>query len=99
LLQGAFHRASSVARTSFELGPSPWKAGPRHGPLLAHGYNFDAGIAQVNSANFERLGLTVETALEPCANLRAAERLLKECQTGALERYGAGERAEAGRTR
>jgi type IV secretion system protein VirB1 len=63
--------------------------------LLVHGHNFDAGLAQVNSANFERLGLTVETALEPCANLRAAERLLNECQSRALQRYGAGERAEA----
>ncbi len=63
--------------------------------LLAHGHNFDAGIAQVNSANFERLGLTVETALEPCANLRAAERILKECQVRAAQRYGGGERAEA----
>ncbi len=63
--------------------------------LLAHGHNFDAGIAQVNSANFDRLGLTVETALEPCANLRAAERLLKECQVRAAERYGGGEPAEA----
>lgn len=47
--------------------------------LLDHGYNFDAGLAQVNSANFARLGLDANSVLEPCANLRAAATVLREC--------------------
>jgi type IV secretion system protein VirB1 len=60
--------------------------------LLGHGYNFDAGLGQVNSANFARLGLTVESAFEPCANLRAAGRILEECRVRAAARFGRGAR-------
>jgi hypothetical protein len=48
--------------------------------LTAHGYNFDAGLAQVNSANLARLRLDAITVFEPCANLRAAAAILKECR-------------------
>src|SRR5919198_1943573 len=48
--------------------------------LAAHGYNFDEGLAQVNSANLARLGLDVTTVFEPCANLRAAAAVLDECR-------------------
>jgi len=47
--------------------------------LEAHGYNYDAGLAQVNSANFARLGLDVSSVFDPCANLKAACRVLEEC--------------------
>ncbi|WP_282436630.1 MULTISPECIES: transglycosylase SLT domain-containing protein [unclassified Novosphingobium] len=46
--------------------------------LVAKGANFDAGLAQINSANFARLGLTPETVFEPCVNLRAAASVLAE---------------------
>jgi type IV secretion system protein VirB1 len=36
----------------------------------------DVGLAQVNSANFARLGLTLQTALDPCRNLAAGARVL-----------------------
>jgi Transglycosylase SLT domain len=36
----------------------------------------DVGLAQVNSANFAWLGLTLETALDPCRNLAAGARVL-----------------------
>jgi hypothetical protein len=36
----------------------------------------DVGLAQVNSANFGWLGLTKQTAMDPCANLRAGARVL-----------------------
>ena len=51
--------------------------------LLAHGYNFDAGLAQVNSANFARLRLDPRSAFEPCTNLRAAATVLEECRARA----------------
>lgn len=61
--------------------------------LAAHGYDFDAGLAQVNSANLARLGLDSSTVFEPCANLRAASRVLKECHERALQRWDDEERA------
>ena len=43
------------------------------------GWNFSVGLGQINVGNFERLGLTVETAFEPCANLAAMQTVLAEC--------------------
>lgn len=62
--------------------------------LATHGYNFDAGLAQVNSANFARLGLDARSVFEPCANLRAAAVVLEECDARAR---GAGLRGNAAR--
>lgn len=36
----------------------------------------DIGLAQVNSSNFGWLGLTAQTALDPCTNLAAGARVL-----------------------
>lgn len=44
--------------------------------LVQQGYNFDAGVAQINSANFKKLGVTPQTAFNPCISLAAAEMLL-----------------------
>jgi type IV secretion system protein VirB1 len=46
--------------------------------LYDHGYKFDAGIAQINSTNFARLGLTPESIFDPCTNLAASGKILKE---------------------
>lgn len=46
--------------------------------LLQRGANFDAGLMQINSANFARLGLTAETVFDPCTNLRAGARVLAD---------------------
>ena len=46
--------------------------------LLQRGANFDAGLMQINSANFARFGLTPETAFDPCTNLRAGALLLAD---------------------
>src|SRR6266702_2285931 len=62
--------------------------------LLAHRFNFDAGLAQVNSANFARLGLDAASAFEPCSNLRAAVAVLRECRERAQDRGLKGGRAE-----
>jgi type IV secretion system protein VirB1 len=64
--------------------------------LLLHGYNFDAGIAQVNSSNFQRLGLSPENLFYPCTNLRAGAKVLDECLLLARARLGEGPQAEQG---
>ena len=43
------------------------------------GWNFSVGLGQINVGNFDRLGLTVETVFEPCANLAAMQTVLAEC--------------------
>lgn len=52
-----------------------------------NGYRFDAGAVQVHSLNFPRYGLTVETAFEPCANIRAGALILQDCYARALPKY------------
>ena len=54
--------------------------------LQANGWNFSVGLAQINARNFERLGLTTATALDPCQNLQAMQAVLGEC----FERSGPG---------
>jgi type IV secretion system protein VirB1 len=47
--------------------------------LHAAGWNFSIGLAQINVRNLGRLGLSLESALEPCANLAAMQTILTEC--------------------
>ncbi len=47
--------------------------------LQAKGWNFSVGLAQINVRNFERLGLSADTAFNPCENLRAMQIVLNEC--------------------
>jgi type IV secretion system protein VirB1 len=47
--------------------------------LQAAGWNFSVGLGQINLRNFERLGLTLHSAFEPCANLGAMQTVLGEC--------------------
>jgi type IV secretion system protein VirB1 len=47
--------------------------------LQATGWNFSVGLGQINLRNFERLGLTVDTAFDPCSNLTAMQTVLTEC--------------------
>ena len=51
--------------------------------LLASGRNFDLGLAQINSANLMRLGLSLEDAFDPCRNLAAAGQVLTEAYAAA----------------
>lgn len=44
--------------------------------LIAQGYNIDLGLGQINSANLQWLGLSVEDAFDPCRNLAASARVL-----------------------
>lgn len=47
--------------------------------LQASGWNFSVGLGQINRGNFARLGLTVDTAFDPCTNLTAMQTVLTEC--------------------
>ena len=47
--------------------------------LQAAGWNFSIGLSQINLSNFERLGLTLESAFDPCTNLAAMQTVLAEC--------------------
>jgi type IV secretion system protein VirB1 len=47
--------------------------------LQAGGWNFSLGLAQINLHNLARLGLNLDTAFEPCANLAAMQQILSEC--------------------
>lgn len=55
--------------------------------LLANGYEFDAGAAQVHSTNFARYGLTPDTAFDACRNIEVSARILTECYARALQRF------------
>jgi type IV secretion system protein VirB1 len=61
--------------------------------LLAGGANLDLGLAQVNSANLQWLGLSLPAAFEPCANLRAAATVLTLCYERALRDHPPGQPA------
>lgn len=61
--------------------------------LRAKGINFDAGLMQINSANWSRLGLTPENVFDPCTNVRAGATILTENYVAASKRHGPGQRA------
>ena len=61
--------------------------------LTRRSVSFDLGIAQINSANLVRLGLSIESAFDPCSNLRAAATLLSWCYSPAVRRTGEGQAA------
>jgi len=56
--------------------------------LHAEGWNFSVGLAQINVRNFDRLGLTIDSAFDPCTNLAAMQTVLDECFTRAASRGG-----------
>ena len=47
--------------------------------LRRAGWNFSLGLAQINVANVDRLGLRLEDAFEPCTNLAAMQSVLLDC--------------------
>lgn len=54
--------------------------------LLALGHSIDAGLMQINSANFVRTGLTVETAFDPAQSVRAGAQVLVDAYQWCQER-------------
>jgi len=55
--------------------------------LKAHGYSFDSGYGQVNSANLDWLGLSVADVFDPCKNLAGAARVITDCYKRAKPLY------------
>ena len=47
--------------------------------LQRNGWNFSVGLAQINRHNLPRLGLTLETAFDPCSNLQSMQAILGDC--------------------
>ncbi|WP_018152871.1 lytic transglycosylase domain-containing protein [Leeia oryzae] len=57
--------------------------------LAAKGYNFSLGVAQVNRFNLQKYGLaSFAKAFEPCPNLQAGTRILKDCYDRAAQDWG-----------
>ena len=52
------------------------------GRWLSRGDSVDIGLMQINSANFSALGLTIESALDPCASLAAGAAILRAAYGG-----------------
>jgi type IV secretion system protein VirB1 len=51
--------------------------------LLEAGHSVDIGIMQINSANFAKLGLTLQAAFDPCQSIAAAAVILAGDYAGA----------------
>ena len=49
--------------------------------LIGAGRNIDLGLAQINSGNLMRLGLSIDRAFDPCTNLAASGRVLQAAYT------------------
>ena len=47
--------------------------------FMRDGWNFSVGLAQINWHNLPRLGLTLETAFDPCRNLQSMQSVLSDC--------------------
>ena len=76
-----------------QVPDSPAKAALIARALIAKGYNIDLGLGQINSANLQWLGLSVEDAFDPCRNLAAAARILASNFLTAARTQGTPDRA------
>ena len=61
--------------------------------LLALHHSVDLGLAQINSANLPRLGISIREAFDPCANLRGGATILSADYASATGQFGAGQYA------
>lgn len=61
--------------------------------LLEQGANIDMGLGQINSANLQWLGLTVEQAFTPCVNLQTLQHVYLHCYNKA-GKNGLGDRMQ-----
>lgn len=60
---------------------------------LIQGYTVDVGLGQINSENFTWLGLDLDTAFDPCTNIKAAATVLTENYLKALPNHESPEAA------
>jgi len=63
--------------------------------LQTAGFDFSVGLGQINVRNLGRLGLTLESAFDPCANLAAMQAVLSDC----FDRAGASTEAQQSKLR
>jgi type IV secretion system protein VirB1 len=63
--------------------------------LLRAGHTIDVGYAQIDSDNFVAYGLDLESAFDPCTNLRTAASILTADYERATHTYGPGQSALA----
>ena len=63
------------------------EAGATARALIRQGRSVDLGLGQINSANLNRLGLSIEAAFDPCRNLTAAAQILSEGYAKARPRH------------
>jgi type IV secretion system protein VirB1 len=61
--------------------------------LLQAGRDIDLGLAQINVRNLPRLGLNLEAAFDPCRNLAAGSRVLRDAYERGAARHGPGQPA------
>jgi len=61
--------------------------------LQMGGWNYSVGLAQINVRNFERLGMTPQSAFDPCANLSAMQVVLTDCYDRAMRQETAPQRS------
>lgn len=59
--------------------------------LLDRGHSIDAGLMQINSANFTRTGLDADTAFDPAHSVRAGAQILVDAYQWCRERQPAAE--------
>lgn len=60
---------------------------------IAAGHTVDIGLMQLNSANLKPLGISIEQAFNPCANLRAGAEILTAAYERAKRGQGEGQAA------
>ena len=60
---------------------------------LSLGHSLDLGLAQINSNNLKRLGLTLDQVFDPCTNVAAGAVILKDFYLKASAKYGDGQKA------
>jgi type IV secretion system protein VirB1 len=63
---------------------------------IRRGFSVDVGLMQINSRNLAALGMTVEHALDPCANIRGGAEILTADYAEAARRQGEGQSALRG---
>jgi type IV secretion system protein VirB1 len=61
--------------------------------LIQRGLSIDMGLAQINSNNLPRLGLTVDQIFRPCVNVQAMQTVLERNYLRAAARSGPGQTA------
>jgi type IV secretion system protein VirB1 len=61
--------------------------------LQSDGWNFSVGLAQINLHNLPRLGLDLDSAFDPCSNLRSMQTVLGDCFDRARAKPGDGQAA------